>query len=165
MRLQALLIGVLLGALTVPALAQSGSSPSSTVALPPTIVPAHQVGGATPTVEIPAAVGQLLERYAQAIASEDLDTFEGCFWQPVEHVARLKEVFKHFFSVRLKYLQMAALPGATTEQLVLKVKMQTRFRENRTRKAGQYDLLVEFHLERRRGEWRIHSIPDPQSQT
>ena len=162
--LMALVAWVAAGAFTLSASAQDEPS-TGPVTPTPTPTRAAQVPAATPTVEVPGAVARVLERYAQAIAAEDLAAFESCLWQPGDYVPRLQEVLRHFFSVRLKYLQMEAHPGATPEQLILKVKMQTRFRENRTRKPGQYDQQVEFHLERRRQEWRIRSIPDPRSQT
>jgi len=144
-----LLSGITAAALSLPASAQEASI----------LRPASS----TPTIEVPTAAMRLLDRYAQAIATEDLDAFEACFWQGEDYVFQLKEVLQHFFNVRLKYLQMEARPGAGPNQLILKVRMQTRFRENRTRRPGQYELRVEFSLEQRRNEWRIRSI-DPASE-
>jgi len=155
-----LLSGITAAALSLPASAQEASilRPASS-----TPNPAAHVAPATPTIEVPTAAMRLLDRYAQAIATEDLDAFEACFWQGEDYVFQLKEVLQHFFNVRLKYLQMEARPGAGPNQLILKVRMQTRFRENRTRRPGQYELRVEFSLEQRRNEWRIRSI-DPASE-
>lgn len=158
--LPALLSGIAAVALSLPAPAQEESVLRSPALTPP---PAAQAIPATPTIEVPTAAMRLLDRYAQAIATEDLEAFEACFWQGEDYVLQLKEVLQHFFSVRLRYLQVEARPGAGPELLILKVRMQTRFRENRTRKPGQYELRVEFSLEQRRSEWRIQSI-DPASE-
>lgn len=158
--LPALLSGITAAALSLPASAQQESVLRSA---PPTPTPAAQVAPATPTIAVPTAAIRLLDRYAQAIATEDLQSFEACFWQGENYVLQLKEVLQHFSTVRLKYLQLEARRGAGRQQLILKVRMQTRFRENRTRKPGQYELQVEFFLEQHRDEWRIRSI-DPASE-
>lgn len=154
-------VGVLAGA----AFAQDESAPTVPVpALQPAAVATPRVERATLAVAVPGEVMELLERYAEAIEAEDFARFETCFWQPEDYLEKLEEVFKHFFNVRLKYLQIEAFPGASTDRLVLRVKVQTRFRENRTKKPGQYDQRVLFQLEQRHGQWRIRSIPDPRSQ-
>jgi len=112
----------------------------------------------TPEVEIPAAVRQLLEQYAKAFEQEDAAAFKRCFWDPAPYEGFFHEVCRDWFDIHVRFLELKAYAGSSPNQLGLQGTLQSRLRENRTKRLVPLESAARYLLERRNGQWRIVSI-------
>jgi len=110
------------------------------------------------TVEAPAEVWTLLDRYAASFETGDEAGFASCFWDAAAYLSSFRSVSSDWFDVRVKFLEVRPYRGTGEDRLILKVKIESRLREKRTRRLVPLDTSAEFLLEKRQGEWRLVSI-------
>lgn len=110
------------------------------------------------TVETPAEVWTLLDRYAASFETADEAGFASCFWDAAAYLSSFRSVGSDWFNVRVKFLEVQSYRGTGEDRLILKVKIESRLREKRTRRLVPLDTSAEFLLEKRQGEWRLVSI-------
>ncbi len=152
--------GWLIGLILILGLGSGGSGPGAWAVVPsasgPPIAATAELLDAT--VEAPAEVWTLLDRYAASFETADEAGFASCFWDAAAYLSSFRSVGSDWFNVRVKFLEVQSYRGTGEDRLILKVKIESRLREKRTRRLVPLDTSAEFLLEKRHGEWRLVSI-------